>query len=46
MLEKVKKFFEMGLYSAGTVAAFVRKGKLTAEEYEGITGRAYPGGKA
>ncbi len=42
MFEKVKKFFEMGLYSAGTVAAFVRKGKISAEEYERITGKAYP----
>ncbi len=41
MFEKVKKFFEMGLYSAGTVAAFVRKGKISAEEYEAITGQAY-----
>jgi len=42
MFEKVRKFFEMGLYSAETVAAFVRKGKITAEEYEKITGEAYP----
>ncbi len=41
MFEKVKRFYEMGLYSAGTVAAFVRKGRISAEEYEAITGQTY-----
>lgn len=41
MFEKVKKFYDMGLYSAAQVAQFVRKGRLTADEYERITGEAY-----
>lgn len=43
MFEKVKKFYDMGLYSKAQVAQFVRKGKLTAEEYETITGEKYDG---
>ncbi len=40
MYEKVKRFYEAGLYSKEQVAAFVRKGKLTPAEYEEITGEA------
>lgn len=43
MFEKVKRFYDMKLYSAAQVAQFVRKGKLTAEEYEEITGEKYNG---
>lgn len=41
MFEKVKHFYDLGLYTKAQVAAFVRKGKLTAEEYKAITGEAY-----
>lgn len=41
MFEKVKHFYDLGLYTKEQVAMFVRKGKLTAEEYELITGEAY-----
>lgn len=41
MFEKVKHFYDLGLYTKEQVAMFVRKGKLTAEEYEEITGEAY-----
>ncbi len=44
MFEKVKKFYDMGLYSKEQVKMFVVKGKLTAEEYEQITGEAYTAG--
>lgn len=43
MFDKVKKFYDMGLYTNAQVAQFVRKGKLTEEEYEEITGEKYNG---
>ncbi|MBR1524360.1 MAG: XkdX family protein [Lachnospiraceae bacterium] len=43
MFEKVKKYYERGFYSKAQVADFVKKGKLTAEQYEEITGEAYDG---
>ena len=42
LFEKVKKYYRMRLYSKEQVAAFVIKGRLTAEQYEDITGEAYP----
>lgn len=44
MFEKVKRFYDMGLYSNAQVAQFVKKGKLTAEEYQTITGEEYNNG--
>ena len=41
MFEKVKHFYDLGLYTKEQVEMFVRKGKLTGEEYEAITGEAY-----
>ncbi len=41
MFDKVKRFYDMGLYGKAQVAQFVKKGKLTAKEYEAITGEAY-----
>lgn len=41
MFDKVKKFYDLGLYSKEQVAAFVAKGKLTAAQYEAITGEPY-----
>lgn len=38
MYEKVKKFYDMGLYNETQVYEFVKKGKLTEEEYKGIVG--------
>ncbi|MDD3394169.1 MAG: XkdX family protein [Anaerotignum sp.] len=37
----VKRYFDMGLYSAENVAKFVRAGKLVPEQYEQITGQSY-----
>ncbi|MBR1659259.1 MAG: XkdX family protein [Oscillospiraceae bacterium] len=38
MFEKVKKFYELGLYSKEQVWQFVVKGKLTEEQYREIVG--------
>lgn len=35
---KVKRFYDMGLYTAPMVYAFFQKGKITAEEYNEIVG--------
>lgn len=43
MFEKVKHFYDLGLYTKSQVAEFVRRGKLTAEEYELITGDPWEG---
>lgn len=42
MFEKVKKFYDEGLYTKAMVANFVKKGKITAEQYKEITGDDYP----
>ena len=41
MYEKVKKYYRMGFYSKEQVKVFVQKGKITAEQYEEITGEVY-----
>ena len=41
LFDKVKKFYDLGLYTKEHVANFVKKGAITAEEYELITGEAY-----
>ena len=41
--EKVKAYFEAGLWTARMVADAVKKGWITAEEYEEITGEVYTG---
>lgn len=38
MYEKIKKFYDMGLYSAEQVFMFYEKGIITAEQYEEIIG--------
>lgn len=38
MFEKIKKFYDMGLYSAEQVFMFYEKGIITAEQYEEIIG--------
>ena len=37
----VKRYYDKGIYSKDDVAVFVRAGRLTAEEYEFITGEEY-----
>ena len=41
MFDKVKRYYDLGLYTKQMVAQFVAKGKLTADEYEAITGKPY-----
>ena len=38
---KVKKWYEWGLWTKAMVANAVAKGNITAEEYKEITGAAY-----
>ena len=37
----VKRYYDKGIYDNDDVAVFVRAGKITAEEYELITGEPY-----
>lgn len=39
MFEKIKKFYDMGLYSAEQVRKFCEKGVITKEQYEEIVDR-------
>ena len=39
--EKVKKYYDMGLWSKAKVKDAVSKGWITAEEYRAITGEPY-----
>lgn len=41
MFEKILKFFKLKLYTKKQVADFVKKGIITAEQYEQITGEPY-----
>lgn len=41
MKEKIEKWYRQGLWTKAMVAAAVQKGKLTAAEYEEITGEVY-----
>lgn len=39
--ETIKGYFDKGLWTAAMVKNAVAKGKITAEEYEDITGEVY-----
>lgn len=41
LFSKVKKFYDLGLYTKEQVAQFVIKGVITSEEYKEITGEDY-----
>lgn len=41
MFDKVKKFYDLGLYTKDQVRKFVEKNKLTEQEYKIITGEDY-----
>ena len=41
LFERVKKFYGLGIYHEEEVAAFVKRGKLTSEQYKEITGMDY-----
>ena len=40
--EKIKKWYDQGLWSKDKVAQAVVKGQITPEEYEEIVGEPYP----
>lgn len=40
MFERIRKYFEKGLYTAEMVHKFVEKGVLTEKQYEEITRKA------
>ena len=41
MFAKIKKWYEQGLWTKAMVANAVVKGKITAAQYEEITGEPY-----
>ena len=41
MFEKIKSWYESGIWSKEWVRNAVAKGKITAEEYKEITGEEY-----
>lgn len=41
MFEKIKKWYEHGMWTKRMVADAVKKGKITAEQYEIIVGEPY-----
>ena len=41
MKEKIEKWYKQGLWSRSQVANAVKKGILTPEDYEEITGEVY-----
>ena len=43
MFERIKRLYGMGLYTNEQIAIFVKKGVLTPEQYEQITGEVYDG---
>lgn len=38
MFEKIKRFYDLGLYAAEQVHKFFEKGVITEEEYKSIVG--------
>ena len=41
MYKRVKRLYNLGLYTAEQVKDFADRGKITPEQYEEITGQAY-----
>jgi len=41
MYRKVKRLYDLGLYTAEQVKDFADRGKITPEQYEEITGQKY-----
>ena len=41
MYKVVKRYYDKGIYDNDDVKVFVKAGKLTAEQYESITGEPY-----
>ena len=45
MKEKIAKWYAQGLWTAGMVRSAVKKGILSAQDYEEITGKKYADGR-
>ena len=43
MFAKIKRYYDRGYYNNRHILVYTQKGVLTPEEYEAITGEAYPG---
>lgn len=41
MFKIVKRYFDLGIYSAANVGMFVKASKITTDEYKTITGTDY-----
>ena len=41
MFKIVKRYYDKGIYTKENIATFVKAGKITAEQYEEITGDVY-----
>lgn len=41
MLERIRKYYDKGLYTQYHMDTFCQKGVITATQYEEITGEAY-----
>lgn len=41
MLEKIKRFFNLHIYTEKHIRQFVEKGVITAEQYKEITGKKF-----
>lgn len=41
MVKVIKRYYDMGIYSKENVKVFVVAGKITAEDYQAITGDEY-----
>lgn len=41
MYKRVKRLYDLGLYTTEQVKDFANRGKITPEEYEEITGQKY-----
>lgn len=37
----VKRYFDLGIYTAENVGVFVKSGKINSDEYKEITGQDY-----
>lgn len=46
MFEKIKRFYNEGLYNAEQVHKFAEKGVITEEQYREIVGENAPGNEA
>lgn len=43
MFKIIKRYYDKGVYTKENVATFVKAGKITAEQYQEITGEQYEG---